>query len=621
MNKIGFAIKYASQGIATPVQINANGSWEKGVIDLRYIMFNVRPEVKAEGRCVILLTFDARGCYVAIARAISGRPNDFASGWLYIPADMQISGAEVQQMLGVVRNAISANDLSPFIPQLEQMFARTYPQRPAAQAYRPSNPRGQLAGRDVRAFNLETLLGEGRYQPYYADYQCVFLVSDFAQTLADNVVNITDQPLVETFTVMPPRKEDVNAVFGPGVQIFTADGVPFTQPMCAEKGTTMQFRAVRSGYADITFSHRVTVDGASVTMPRSNRWLRHIGPGDIRVFEKSNRRPIAAEVRVNDAIIGQTGMDYSEDDLRNAHLHVSAPGYESYQTNMPLDRLPIEVFLVPASGAFTANVLLSNGTMGRVTVDGKRLEPGRSPLEGYTLEGRNLRYSGSTSGAWIQRAIGFGAGVVLCAAIWGCVALLGGKEEKASTASTSTPIETTQEGTQPSAQVTENASVNTPKDLTEVVDAEHSRAKAIEYVKTKPVFNRTEMEKYPDLKGLWDDMNAYNFETLVGDKWSAILKEAGRDKLIEEIQFNIKNKTRTKFPATFNAAGDENITYKNYLNTVSNARKNKYPSSTKASPKNNGDTKRSASGGSANTTSESTTNTQNSNGGGQSNAR
>ena len=151
--------------------------------------------------------------------------------------------------------------------------------------------------------------------------------------------------------------------------------------------------------------------------------------------------------------------------------------------------------------------------------------------------------------------------------IWLCIVLFSNNSDKTINIipSTSTPIETTYRD------------YYQPKNRTDI-DAEHSRDKAIEYVKTKSVYNRTEMEKYPDLKGLWDDMNNYNFEALACGKWSAILKEANRYKLIEEIEFNIKNKTRTKFPATFNAVGDESFTYKNYLFTVSNARSGRFPS-------------------------------------------
>jgi len=585
MNNIGFAIKYASQGIATPLQLNTNGSWEKGVVDLRQLMGSVRPEIKAEGKCVILLTFDAHGSYVAIARTVTGRPNDYASGWLYIPADVQISGSEVQQLLGVVRNVISDNDLTPHIPQLEQLFARTYPLRPAAMAYRPSNPRGAIAGRDCSNFNLDTLLGDARYQPCYADYKCVFLVSDFAQTLTENVVNLTQRPLVETFIVMPPSPADIANAFGPGVQIMSTDGVPFNRPMCAERGATLSFCAVRSGYADITFSHRVAVDGASITLPRSNRWLRHIGAADIRVYDKSTRRGLNADIRINDAPLGKLGLDLPDDALGNVRLVVSAAGYETLNQDVSLERTPLEVFLAPAAGGFRANVLLANGTRGRVTVDGNRLEPGKSPLEGYRYDGRGeLEYVGNVGNVWVQRALGFAAAVALALIVWLCMSIFGGDETPSTEHTSTSSTETTSTSTDAGGSSTSDDKGGT---IVENLDAgtkgtPKTHEQAIAYLKNNKVWDKTEMEQYPDLKGLWDDLNNFRFNTIAAT-WADILNAAGREQLVKEVRMAIKNCKGTR-DNLYAENGSTKITYKTYETYVSNVRQGK-PAIKEAKPK------------------------------------
>ena len=83
MNKLGFAIKLASQGAGNAIECN-KGQWTNKVVDIReYLkLFN---GLQGTDNIVTFMSFDEGGCFLTQLRAISGRVGDFLSGWIYIP--------------------------------------------------------------------------------------------------------------------------------------------------------------------------------------------------------------------------------------------------------------------------------------------------------------------------------------------------------------------------------------------------------------------------------------------------------------------------------------------------------------------------------------------------------
>ena len=75
MNKLGFAIKLASQGAGNAIECN-RGQWISKVVDIReYLkLFN---GLQGTDNIVTFMSFDEGGCYLTLLRAISGRMGDF----------------------------------------------------------------------------------------------------------------------------------------------------------------------------------------------------------------------------------------------------------------------------------------------------------------------------------------------------------------------------------------------------------------------------------------------------------------------------------------------------------------------------------------------------------------
>ena len=174
MNKLGFAIKLASQGAGNAIECN-KGQWTSKVVDIReYLKFF--DGLQGTDNTVTFMSFDEEGCYLTLLRAISGRIGDFLSGWIYIPNTIEATGEDVMNAYNYVRNILSQSNLNDSIEDIEAFFSKEYPMKEFAAQYVPSS--GEEFG--VRFidmyYSMKVILDTDRYQPYYSKFKAIFLL-------------------------------------------------------------------------------------------------------------------------------------------------------------------------------------------------------------------------------------------------------------------------------------------------------------------------------------------------------------------------------------------------------------------------------------------------------------
>ena len=88
MNKLGFAIKIANEGVRSIIECN-KGEWSNKVVDIReYLKFF--SGLQGTSNAVMFMSFDKSGCFLTVFRSIPGRVGDFSSAWIYIPNSIKI---------------------------------------------------------------------------------------------------------------------------------------------------------------------------------------------------------------------------------------------------------------------------------------------------------------------------------------------------------------------------------------------------------------------------------------------------------------------------------------------------------------------------------------------------
>ena len=92
---------------------------------------------------------------------------------------------------------------------------------------------------------------------------------------------------------------------------------------------------------------------------------------------------------------------------------------------------------------------------------------------------------------------------------------------------------------------------------------------AVRYLDTNRTWTRTEMEQFPDLRGLYNDMNVIDRHKIV-ETWGPKLKESRTfQSIVEPAKMSYRKKARIKGNRnTFNAPDDEKIAVQSYLNTI-----------------------------------------------------
>lgn len=580
MNKLGFAIKLASQGAGNAIECN-KGQWTNKVVDIReYLkLFN---GLQGTDNIVTFMSFDEGGCFLTQLRAISGRVGDFLSGWIYIPNTIDVSGEDVMNTYNYVRNILSQSNLSDLKEDIESFFSKEYPSKEVAAQYVAS--KGQLYGvRFLGHYTLKEIVGEHRYQPYYSDYKAVFLLNKeeevtITKEAANSFRNLTDKDIVKTSILVPPANASLQTL-GRGTKIHTIDGSDFNQPLLVNVGSKVPLILSRIGFENMKLEVNVTSERQDVDLSNvKTTWMKKISASMFTVRNRKQEK-IDKDVRisVNGTNITFQEILVSEEDCRQALVKVSAPDFEVFEQRRSLLIDDLDITLSRKVKQAQTVVELSNGSYGEMTIESKYL-PSKyeSPLKGYCFKedpqgNKVLRLS--IGFVWKQRLWGFCAALIVGILLIALTAfdawtdthqfkfVLPPWEEISTTqqdnSDDSTPVDSTQNQNENQGVSEQNSSEDASLDA------------AIKYLDNNSTWTKSEMEKFPDLQGLFDDMNTFNFSKLLND-WQGKLSNSKQFKKVFEsaskTNRNDWNPKQGSHNPTYNKSDDEQIRLTNYIN-------------------------------------------------------
>lgn len=580
MNKLGFAIKLASQGAGNAIECN-KGQWVNKVVDIReYLkLFN---GLQGTDNIVTFMSFDDSGCFLTQLRAISGRGGDFLSGWIYIPNTIEATGEDIMNAYNYVRNILSQSNLSEYKEDIESFFSKEFPQKKCTAQYIPSS--GEEFG--VRFnnvyYSMKEILDVDRYQPYYSSYKAIFLLDKdgevkIAKDQVSKFKDLTKQPLNKTCIFNAPSPEEVR-LLGRGTKIIFQTRQEFKSPVLTKMGDKIHMFAVREGFEPIPLPV-VTIqeDGQTCPIdPNRVNWMKRISPSMFRVYNgKHEKIEKGVRVFIFGKEIPNQGLLISEDDCRHITVKITATDYEDFEQQQNLLSGDCEVILSRKVRRSTTIIMLSNGNLAEMTLESKDLPSNKydSPIKGYDFEEDfhgNKVLKISSWFVWKQRLWGF-LGALAAAAL--IIAYIGfdnwsdthhfkfglppWEEDRPAQTDESKSSETADDN----GQNTEAGEGN--------VEQELSLEDAIKYLDGNSTWKKSDMEKYPDLQGLFDDMNNFKFEKLLND-WSTKLNTSlNFKKVCESANKTFSHKWNPKQGShnpTYNKPGDEQIRLTNYIN-------------------------------------------------------
>lgn len=576
MNKLGFAIKLASQGAGNAIECN-KGQWTNKVVDIReYLkLFN---GLQGTDNIVTFMSFDEGGCFLTQLRAISGRVGDFLSGWIYIPNTIEASGEDVMNTYNYVRNILSQSNLNDYISDIESFFSKEYPKKEFAVSYVPSSGEEFGVRFNDMYYSMKEILDTDRYQSYYSKYKAIFLLDKDGEVKISKeqiakFKDLTKLNIDKTCIFKAPSPEDVR-LLGQGTKIVFQNNQEFKSPVLTKKGDKIQLYAIRDGFEPFALPKvLIHEDGQVMSIdPQTVKWLKRIKPSMFVVCNNKHER-IEKGVRIS---INGTDVTYqeafiAEEDCRQALVKVSASDYETLEQKQNLLNDKCKIVLNRKVKSFQATVELANGSYGEMTIESKHLPSNYdSPLKGYEFDedyhGNKVLKLNSWF-VWKQRLWGFLGTLVAIMLIiayaafdaWidkGCPMLWDEKKVP--------PTEVpTAGGT--NGQESQTTEVNGSPTATDTFTLKY----AVKYLDKKTVWIKSEMNQYPDLKGLFEDMNDFKLSRLLNE-WSTKLASSQSFKKVCEsankTYTNGWNPKQGSHNPTYNTPNDEKINLTNYIN-------------------------------------------------------
>lgn len=508
-NKLGLKIVRINQGYTDLLEINGDQKWTKNVWDIRKDLENI--DNLDGSSAVLMLTSIDTGHMLTVASLIEGRITDCISAWIHIPATISISGKELVELVESAKKEILANERND--EKLRQLFSKEYELAPATKivggsigekcAYRYY---GQKA-----KYTLAELLKD-MCQSYYKNYKSVFLLDNSSNLRCLSGDNLSEQKVYSMIIVKSPG---VVESFVPHI-----GGQPFEGQMYAVEGEIIKIEWRRNGYLPIQTETTVRQE-MRYSVPTPNQYIRVIPFDTIKVVDEWGQSIREYEVYVEKKLIEHgRPIAISESKINNVWIEVYAEGFEPISGNANLTKPVVKIQLQKETYAYEFMLPLKNDEgYYPIKISGNR-KLKNSPVKGYVTEGgyvtRNdknyLRFKPLSRKFWVTCLIC--SIIVLLLGICGGYALndfIGGKADNEEVS------KLTKENADLKSRIKELEKRNytyTPKGATDNNET-YSIEAAISYLDSNNKWNRTEMEKFDDLKGLWDALNERLFDDII----------------------------------------------------------------------------------------------------------
>lgn len=577
MSKLQLYITKSANEFKPLYNINPSEEIRNHITDLREAVKQI--DYNAEEKNIFyLLKSTNEGTFVTVLRTIPTRAGDHLAAWIYIPSEMVISADDLEGIVKLTTKKVSGSGVSSEdIAALREAFSAEFAIDRERSTITGVNAKGCYAwrlygGDDAPSFH--EMMGRGLWQQCYLPYAGVLLIEEELHINASGD-ELTDEPLRAEAVVYPPEAS------GDGFKPYIF-GQLLDHPIRASLGCETEIVWKRSGFEEVRDKVKIDTPEFTPEVVSTEESRKLITTNSFSITSHYTHKPITdARIMVNGHEISEKGRLFTRGELVSASVVIHAEGSFPYNAHHDLasstrvliqmqERRKVYVFELPMkSSDFGAPI--------KFEVQSK-YELNDSPVEGYALldeiqEGatrcNHLGYSKSGQLLGKDKLIYAVCGLVLgflIAMLCNC-----GGGSNAANNNDSIPADTTsvpsftQVVTEPEAKP--EAKVSQPSQTTQssATPTQATTAAALKYLNSTREWSKTEIDKFPDLAGLYDDMNNFRLQRLV-DFWGPRLKDCKNfDDVIKFCNQSIKTKKAEKLSGTFNNGTTSTIKLQSYF--------------------------------------------------------
>ena len=526
--KIDIAIQFTSEGLQQPLTIKEESVWQKRCSNIDVSTFmRYFPQQSFE-----YLTFEKENCiYTYVRPEVSGRAGDNIAVYLSIPYDAWING---QAFFEVRKNVMEFLEKKSSIEKtvLSNIVSKEYDERKYPLPYKvntsdPEKNAFRVVSDDSKLIEVFDQL----HQDYYANYKYIFLVDKKIEN--SSMDDLTDEPLVKTCVLIPPTKENIEKTLGSGVTL-SLGGHPFTEHQRSYEGAKLPLVAQRDGFEDMSLGViEAKEEEQQITIPDNKKyeWSKVIDKSKFKVYDNYLKRDIDeshVHIRINGQELGNNVLKHSEQEWGKCTLDIKVDDYDNIQVPKNSQLLSNDVITIEMSKNnrklepkdFTLSDNVKNVEKITVKVNYK-YSLDEHFMKGYKIQGDKLKWddtfqecsapvnptaSAATNNQNFENKNArqdknkikiFTAllGVLLIVSVaFNVYWVIPDDSETASAKKDSAPADTTN---------------------TQVRPTDTDKQSAINYLDGNKNWKDTTMEKYPDLKDLFDALNQYKYDQVI----------------------------------------------------------------------------------------------------------
>ena len=549
-NKLGLIIEYTANGSNELLSLNTDSKWENNVGEIAEIKQVDRPN--SQDWCILVLQSIEYGHIIRIIIPNTGR-NDYISASIFMPYGIIISGKELENVISKTKSELFDWKKETSKAVLSSLFSESYKMVDLYKKPIEESP-NKIAYRYYGVYYQLYELMDKLNQSYYDSYKYIFLFES-ESGISCKGDDLTNKDLIESMILNPPYSVD-------GFEPYI-DGQKFNQARYAFVGDKIIIKWKRKGYKTIRKEIEVQKD-IECLKPSSNEYVIEYPYEYIRVKDENGQEIEDYNLWIDGSLIRKGKVaEISEAKKSQSQVEVSANGYEEYKQSHDLSaRKPIDIRLKKKIYSYTFVLYSKDNEELEVEYSTTKKYLNSSPIEGYKTRDyikngvKNiLEYSPSLSKS-MKIVIGVACAIALFMGIAG-----GFYFTKQFYADKISSLQLkVEEVNKELSQRKVAQSLEQPIEESHMSNDNWDRI--VKYLDKQKKWKKDEMDKFPEIVGLWDAINSYDKRAI--ESFQVNLSRSENYKRLLEAIANVK----TQLSGPYNKENDFVITVDSYIKNL-----------------------------------------------------
>jgi len=323
MNTITICIRNIVGGDSSPIVYGKADEIRNKIRDFRGILPYNESNVPILTLSLAKSNNSKGAIYTIIKNANGGRTQDYLSCSLFVPAEIDVTGDEMAEILKKAETILSEDGINN--NAIKDITSKMYPLRKAIPQFTLSANDATFAVRYFGVgtdYSLQDIVGSP-FQSYYSKYEYILLVDlNNKVSYSSAQYDFTQKPII-SFVVLEPISD-------PNGFIPYIGGMPFKQPISVQEGTTQNITWIHEGYAEINLPFRVQ-NGMQIPVPKRSDMSYVININSIKVYDITHHM-LAFKLDVNPRYCSknsQSELIIPVTEYNSVDAVISADGYKS----------------------------------------------------------------------------------------------------------------------------------------------------------------------------------------------------------------------------------------------------------------------------------------------------